>query len=107
MKIINYSFKFSNFRWVLTAAHCVAGKSTLGMEILVGTNKIKNGGGKYHQAEHFKIHEDYTRNAVRRVGDIAILRIMGTFDFNDKVQPIELSSEEAPNGAVAGGHNYK
>lgn len=87
---------------MLTAAHCVSGKSTLGMEILVGTNKIRNGDGKYHQAEHFKVHEDYKKNAVKRIGDIAIIRIMGKFDFNDKVQPIELSIEDAPNGAVAG-----
>lgn len=75
------------------------------MEILVGTNKIRNGDGKYHQAEHFKIHEEYTQSIMKRIGDVALLRIIGKFDFNEKVQPIELSPDEVPNGVVAGRYN--
>lgn len=73
-------------------------KSTLGIEILVGTNNLKSG-GKYYHAEHFKIHEDYHKG--RHLNDIAVLRVIGKFEFDENVQPIELSREHVPEGAVA------
>ena len=92
----------------MTAAHCVVGKSTLGMEILVGTNIIKNAekhGGKYYQAEHFKMHEDYNPTRLKRNGDIAVLRIIERFQFNERVQPIEMSPNDVPAGAQASEYN--
>lgn len=67
----------------------------------MGTNNLKNG-GKYYQAEHFVMHEDFKPRKMKRAGDIAVLRIIGKFNFNDEVQPIELSPIEVENGAEAG-----
>lgn len=68
------------------------------MEILVGTNNLKSG-GKYYQAEYLKMHEEY--NFAARSGDIGVIRIMGKFKFDAKVQPIALSSEDVPDGVEA------
>lgn len=70
------------------------------MEILVGTNNLKSG-GEYYQAEHLKIHSDYKSTGMKRLGDIALIRIMDKFNFNDKVQPIELYRDEVPAGVEA------
>lgn len=67
------------------------------MEILVGTNNLRSG-GKYYKAEHFKVHHDYRRVGMKRVGDIAVLRIFDKFNFDEKVQPIELYSGDVPAG---------
>lgn len=75
-------------------------KSTLGMEIMVGSENQKMG-GKYYQAEHYVEHDDFKLRNMRRPGDIAVIRTIGKIDFNEKVQPIELSSTEPKDGASA------
>lgn len=70
------------------------------MEILVGTNNIKSG-GKYYRALVFKIHEDYNTGGMKRLGDIAVIRVAENISFNEKVQPIELYPNEVPGGVEA------
>lgn len=70
------------------------------MEILVGTNNLKSG-GKYYRAEVFKIHEDYGKGGMKRLGDIAVIRIADKISFNEEVQPIELYRDEVPGGVEA------
>lgn len=70
------------------------------MEILVGTTSLRSG-GKYYRAEVFKVHEDYGKGGIKRLGDIAVLRVAEKIDFNDKVQPIKLNPDEVPGGVEA------
>lgn len=84
----------------LNEFHYLCRRSTLGMEILVGTNNI-NSGGTYYRAEVFKMHNDYGKGGMKRLGDIAVLRIAEKFSFDEKVQPIELYPNTAPE--VPGG----
>lgn len=65
------------------------------MDIMVGTNNLKKG-GDYYEVESFKMHEDY--NFARRSGDIGVVRIYGKFKFNDRVQPVKISPNAAPEG---------
>lgn len=65
------------------------------MDIMVGTNHMKKG-GDYYEVESFKMHEDY--NFARRSGDIGVVRIYGKFKFNDRVQPVKISPNKAPEG---------
>lgn len=65
--------------------------------ILVGTNDLK-AGGIYYQAERYVIHESY--NNPRLANDIAVLRVRGPITFTEKVQAIEYSSEEVPDGII-------
>lgn len=88
-----------NEKWVLTAAHCLyySALPPLSVRILVGTNDLKTG-GKYYTAKRFVLHESF--NNPRLSYDIALIQVKQTIEFNDRVKPIELSSEEVPDDAV-------
>lgn len=45
------------------------------------------------------MHENYS--FARRSGDIGVVKIFGKFKFNDRVQPVRLSSHEVPEGTEA------
>lgn len=66
------------------------------IEIMVGTNLL-NDGGTYYKTEKFITHESYNRPSFAY--DIAVLKIQGEIEFNDKVQPIALLADEVPDGA--------
>lgn len=66
------------------------------MEILVGTDNLKSGGKYYPVGRLFK-HDDYDKDLHRN--DLTVIRMQEKFEFGDHVQPIELSSKEAPDGA--------
>lgn len=83
-------------KWILTAAHCVRGRAPASLDILVGTNDLKNG-GTYYRVDEFYAHENH--NEPMYANDIAVIRVKETIEFNDRVQPIEPSSEEVPNNA--------
>lgn len=67
------------------------------MEVLVGTNNIKNG-GKCYAVKQIKLHDNYVN--LHRLYDIALVQVAEKIEFNDKVQPIELSPDKVPNNAV-------
>lgn len=83
-------------KWILTAAHCLSAKQPSAIHVLVGTNDLQNG-GEFYKAERFVLHESY--NNPYYAYDIALIEVKGSIVFNDKVQPIEISSEEVPAGA--------
>lgn len=64
--------------------------------MLAGTNDLSEG-RKYYQVERLIKHEDYNKDL--HENDIAVIRVQGKFDFNDRVSPIELSPEEVPDDA--------
>lgn len=64
--------------------------------MVVGTNDLATGGQSY-QVERLIKHEDYVKET--HLNDIAVLRVTGKFEFNDRVGKIELSTEEAPHNA--------
>lgn len=110
-------------KWILTAGHCVAGyetqshphllvipntdciffflvylnsQSTNRLEILVGTNDLRNG-GTYYKTEKIIQHEKY--NQPQFANDVGLVRIKGTLELSDKVRAIKFSDEEVPDGA--------
>lgn len=82
-------------KWVLTASHCVKGHAPASLDILVGTNDVKNG-GTYYRVDEFYTHEDF--NHPMYANDIAVIRINRTFEFNDRVRPIAPAFNEANDG---------
>lgn len=64
------------------------------VEILVGTRDILNG-GIYHKIDKWEIHENYHDNCGNNIGAV---RVKQSFDFNEKVGPIELETEEIAEG---------
>ena len=83
-------------KWVLTASHCVSGRTPGSLDVLVGTNDLTKG-GTYYKVEKFYMHENY--NEPMYANDVAVIRVKGTIEFNDRVQPIEPSDEEVQDGA--------
>lgn len=81
--------------WLLTASHCVAGHSPKSLEVLVGTNDL-NSGGTYYRVQKFYTHEGYNRP--RFANDVAVIRVEGTIEFNDRIKPIEPSTETVNDG---------
>lgn len=83
---------------VLTAAHCVVDYQPPRLSILAGTSKLRGGGGKRYLVQSIKVHPNYKELVT---SDIAVMKINGTFDFDDpKIAPIKYSSQ-----AVGGGVN--
>lgn len=60
----------------------------------MGTNDLSSGGQRYSVQKIIR-HEKY--NIPMYANDIALFRVKGLIEFNEKVQPIELSKEEVPD----------
>lgn len=67
------------------------------MEVLVGTNDLRSG-GTYYKVEAIYVHPQF--NKPMYANDIAVLRVRDSIEMNEKVQPIELESEEVPDGST-------
>lgn len=73
------------------------------MSVVVGTNCLKEGGTRY-AAEEYIWHPHYQHGAKgfgTQGNDIALIRVKGNIEFNDRVQPIAYSSEEFPDDVEA------
>nr|XP_022319359.1 atrial natriuretic peptide-converting enzyme-like isoform X1 [Crassostrea virginica] len=82
-----------NENWILTAAHCLGGKTTTGgITISVGDTR-RLAYNKYRQLKTPKalyIHEDYSSDTVRN--DIALIQLSSPIYFNDYARPVCLPS---------------
>lgn len=82
-------------KWLLTASHCVVGHTPKSLTVLVGTNDLRNG-GTYYKVDSFISHENYNRP--RFANDVAVIKVKGTIEFNDRVQPIAPSPDPVNDG---------
>lgn len=64
--------------------------------MIVGTNDLKTGGIQYN-AEQLIMHEEY--NQPLGSNDIGLIKINGTIEFDEKVQPIKYSDKIVDVGA--------
>ncbi|XP_039441215.1 chymotrypsin-2-like [Culex pipiens pallens] len=89
-------------RWVLTAAHCIVGRSPVDTRIVVGTHLLDSG-GIYHGVARMVVHELY--DASTRAFDVSLLQTESTILFSDLVQPIGLGAGfvNLAHGAVLSG----
>ncbi|CAH0596907.1 unnamed protein product [Chrysodeixis includens] len=75
-------------QFVLTAAHCVAGRSTGNTAVVVGEHNVQYADSPatvVHQLERIIIHPQYVSSSYDY--DIAMLKVVGTIAFNDRVGP--------------------
>ncbi|XP_066265675.1 trypsin-1-like [Branchiostoma lanceolatum] len=84
-----------NENWVVTAAHCVDGKSASSLQVSLGDHNIFSNDGNeiIRGISRIIMHEDYDSQTVNN--DIALLRLSqpANSKFNDYVRPISLPGQ--------------
>ena len=98
VRLYDKSFSFSYFSRCITHINHILNRfEPKDLEVYAGSNDLK-GNGTYYKLEEIIIHEKY--DEPKFAYDIAVIRVQGSIALNDKVQPIELSPEEVPDGAI-------
>jgi len=85
-----------NSRFILTAAHCLAGLSVKDpLTVVTGTTKLSSG-GDIHRISKIWSHEDYSASALGRPpgNDIGLIKLTEDIAFNSRQQPIELPTKD-------------
>ncbi|XP_049542443.1 chymotrypsin-2-like [Anopheles darlingi] len=82
-----------NERWILTAAHCIKEIDAADLEVLAGTNNLKEGGQRYRVDRLFS-HSRYNRPQFHN--DIALVHLAAPIQFSSKVKSIEYSEQALP-----------
>ncbi|XP_008212399.1 serine protease 120 isoform X2 [Nasonia vitripennis] len=80
-----------NKRWILTAAHCLAGFNNTAISAVVGTNYLDKGGDKY-QSKRIIAHPMYNSLMIRN--DVGLIELDKDIVFGDKVQPVKLPESD-------------
>lgn len=77
-------------RWILTAAHCVSGRTASQISIQYATTTISAGGSNVVGVKRIVMHEDYAP-ARNYANDIALLELEGQLVYNYKtLAPVTL-----------------
>ncbi|XP_011506550.1 PREDICTED: chymotrypsin-2-like [Ceratosolen solmsi marchali] len=76
-----------NNRWILTAAHCLAGFNNTAISAVVGTNYLDKSGSIY-QSKRIISHPKYSSLFIRN--DIGLIELEKDIEFSEKIQPIKL-----------------
>lgn len=80
--------------WVLTAAHCVAGRPSNTLKVRYGT--LDKSSGDMVDVRRKYIHDDY--EVERNENDIALLEMAVPLNFNSRTDRICLPSSPVPDG---------
>ncbi|KAK9686164.1 Trypsin [Popillia japonica] len=80
---------------ILTAAHCVVGRTTISTEILAGTNTL-NSGGVTRGSSRLIVHSGYNENTL--VNDVGVIRLMMALTMTNLIAQVPLNTQ--PTGAV-------
>ncbi|XP_054747638.1 chymotrypsin-1-like [Anastrepha obliqua] len=84
-----------NKDWIVTAGHCVYGKTADSIKIATGTNEWEKPNATYYVKA---IHVHCRYNTPSSHNDIALLNLNASIVFNEKTQPIELPTEQMTEG---------
>lgn len=86
-------------RWVLTAAHCVFGLDDIrSYKALVGADDTTNLNGTKYSIASYVIHDGWNPETIDY--DFALLELDGEFEFNDRVQPIQMPKVDDEHIAI-------
>lgn len=87
-----------NERWVMSAAHCTIGRTTVNTIVVVGTISRTVGGISY-QTSSIVNHPEY--NATILDNDISLIQTLTTMTWTQTVQPIGMSVDYVEGGLEA------
>ncbi|MFE6497136.1 S1 family serine peptidase [Streptomyces sp. NPDC057748] len=76
-------------QWVLTAAHCLEGRTANRLQVAVGSNTLVPG-GTFYPVQEYRLHENYNGAAAGVPNDIAVLKLATPIAYTPQVQPIAL-----------------
>ncbi|XP_076647150.1 chymotrypsin-1-like [Halictus rubicundus] len=82
---------------ILTAAHCVKGKSTNGFTVVTGTNS-RTQGGNSHRVAALYFDPGYDSDPDK---DIGVIKLADAINFNNLQLPILVSDRSPPEGQNA------
>ncbi|XP_067628943.1 chymotrypsin-1-like [Eurosta solidaginis] len=74
-------------QWIITASHCVAGATPTKIQILTGSQNLKNNSGKYYYPDRIVKHSNY--NKPPYANDIALLHLNDSIVFDDHTQAVK------------------
>ncbi|WP_435190569.1 S1 family serine peptidase [Streptomyces sp. bgisy126] len=74
-------------RWVLTAAHCLAGRTASGLRVVTGTHTLDSGGAAY-AVQELTVHEGYNASAPGMPNDIGLVKLASPLAYTSLVQPV-------------------
>lgn len=77
-------------------AHCFLNNLSLTITVFVGSSRRQGDGGETYRSQLIIPHPEYDEFAFEN--DIGIIRTIGTIQFGDLVQPIQLASQLLPGG---------
>lgn len=83
-------------RWILTAAHCIAGYSPSQLEVYAGSQLLSSG-GSYHALDLLIRHERY--NSPQYHNDIGLMRLKEPLSWTQDIKPINYSTKYVPDKA--------
>lgn len=83
-------------RWILTAAHCIHGKTPDAFRVLTGTQDLKKNVSRYYYVDRILEHCDYEPRKYRN--DIALLHLNESIVLDNATQPVQLSHEPLKPG---------
>ncbi|KAK2586780.1 hypothetical protein KPH14_011807 [Odynerus spinipes] len=79
-----------NKRWILTAAHCLSQFNVSKIAVVLGTVTLDKGGDVYKVSQTIP-YKEY--NSQKISNDIGLVKVDRDIEFNDKVKPINLPTE--------------
>ncbi|XP_077293172.1 chymotrypsin-2-like [Arctopsyche grandis] len=84
-------------RTILTAAHCLVGRSTANTLVVVGTNTLNSGGTRYASSA-LRIHASYNQNSL--ANDIALVIVSSTIVTSTTVRAVPPGSGIVGDGVT-------
>ncbi|KAK4873169.1 hypothetical protein RN001_015198 [Aquatica leii] len=90
---------------ILTAAHCVDGTDPKGLNIVVGSNKL-NQGGMWYYVSRYTMHANW--NPATVINDIAVIKLIAPIQYTTYVKAIAIDTNFTPGGSpcVLSGWGY-
>ncbi len=84
-----------NDRYILTAAHCTAGKNPSSIDIIVGEHDwtTKNDGQKKYDVAEIKDHQSYNSQTINN--DFSLIRLSEPLTWSDQVRPVCLPADNS------------
>ncbi|XP_041355518.1 fibrinolytic enzyme, isozyme C-like [Gigantopelta aegis] len=84
---------------ILTAAHCVDGRTTSSFSVYAGSTS-RTTGGVLRSVSSMKVHENYNDGSATFANDVAVIFLSGEFDFeNPNIQKAILAKSDDPDYA--------